>query len=32
MLKAILYFLNIYFFNHIQPVLAAEDKARVRRR
>lgn len=32
MLKAILYFINMYSYNHIQPVLAAEDKARVRRR
>lgn len=28
MLKAILYFINMYSYNHIQPVLAAEDKAR----
>lgn len=32
MLKAILYFINMYSYNHIQLVLAAEDKARVRRR
>lgn len=32
MLKAILNFINMYYYNHIQPVLAAEDKARVRRR
>lgn len=32
MLKAILYLINMYSYNHIQSVLAAEDKARVRRR
>lgn len=32
MLKAILYFNQVDSYNHIQPVLAAEDKARVRRR
>jgi len=32
MLKVILYFIDMYSYNHIQPVLAAEDKARVRRR
>jgi hypothetical protein len=27
-----LYYINMHSYNHIQPVLAAEDKARVRRR